>query len=53
LPAALQEDALARSVQAYVSCGQPERARAAAKRYHERFPSGRFGASVDLWLGRR
>jgi transmembrane sensor len=49
LPAALQEDALARLVQASAQAGDAAQARAAAGEYRKRFGNGRYRASVDQW----
>lgn len=49
LPAALQEDALARLVQASAQAGDSAQARSAAEEYRKRFANGRYRANVDQW----
>jgi transmembrane sensor len=53
LPAALQEDALARMVDALARGGQAAEAQRAAAQYRARFPEGRWRASVEQWAGGR
>jgi transmembrane sensor len=49
LPEALQEDALARLVQASAQAGDSLQARGAADEYRKRFANGRYRANVDQW----
>lgn len=50
-PAAIAEDALARLVEAEGAAGQLEKARADAREYQKRYPSGRRSYAVGKWLG--
>lgn len=50
-PAALAEDALARSVEAEARAGHPERARNLAQAYRERYPRGSRLGEVSQWAG--
>jgi len=49
MPAALQENASARLVEAYAKSGQTKNAQGAAQRYLERFPNGRRAEDVRRW----
>lgn len=49
MPAALQENANARLVEAYAKSGQTKHAQSAAQRYLERFPNGRRAEDVRRW----
>ncbi len=49
MPAALQENANARLVEAYAKSGQTKNAQSAAQRYLERFPNGRRAEDVRRW----
>lgn len=49
LPASLEEDALARLVEACSRAGDATKAGAHASTYRARFPAGRWRASVDGW----
>lgn len=49
MPAALQENANARLVEAYAKSGQAKSAQSAAQRYLERFPNGRRAEDVRRW----
>ena len=49
MPAALQENASARLVEAYAKSGQAKSAQNAAQRYLERFPNGRRAEDVRRW----
>ncbi len=49
MPAALQENATARLVEAYSKSGQVAEARRMAKHYLDRFPSGRRADDVRRW----
>jgi transmembrane sensor len=51
LPGALQEDALARLVEACARAGKPSVARRGAAEYRRRFPQGRWRARIDTWAG--
>lgn len=51
MPAALQENATARLVEAYAKSGQTKSAQQVAKRYLERFPNGRRAEDVRRWAG--
>jgi transmembrane sensor len=53
LPSALQEDALARLVQACARAGDRATAQATAAQYRARFPRGRWSASVQQWIATR
>jgi transmembrane sensor len=50
LPVGLQEDALARLVDACARAGEREGAEQAAEQYRKRFPNGRWRASVEQWV---
>ena len=50
LPDALAEEGAARVVEAHAKAGDIELARAAAKRYRQRFPRGSRSASVAAWI---
>jgi transmembrane sensor len=49
LPAALDEDALARLVEAHAKAGAAAQARASAATYRTRYPAGRRLADVNRW----
>jgi transmembrane sensor len=49
MPAALQENAIARLVEAYAKSGQSKEAQRTAERYLKRFPSGRRAEDVRRW----
>src|SRR5690606_2313806 len=49
LPAALQEQAYARRVEALARAGDRDAARRAAEEYRARFPAGRYLSNVDQW----
>lgn len=51
MPAALQENATARLVEAYAKSGQTKSAQQVAQRYLERFPNGRRAEDVRRWAG--
>ena len=53
LPVALQEDALARLVDACARAGEQAAAARAAEQYRQRFPNGRWRASVEQWVNTR
>lgn len=52
LPAALHEDASSRVVECYARAGRKADARAAAVRYRETFPQGRYLERVRAWASR-
>jgi transmembrane sensor len=52
MPAALQENANARLVEAYAKSGQSKSAQVAAERYLTRFPNGRRAEDVRRWAYR-
>lgn len=52
VPAGLEEDVMARLVEADVKAGNRARASAVAADYARRFPAGRRQADVDRWLAR-
>lgn len=50
VPASLEEDVMARLVEAHVRAGNGAQARAAAQRYEERYPHGAHLSRVKHWL---
>jgi len=52
VPAGLQEDVMARLVEADVKAGDRARASAVGADYARRFPAGRRQADIDRWLAR-
>jgi len=50
-PSALAEDALYRAAEAHARAGQMAAARANARSYQSRYPSGRYARDVSRWIG--
>jgi transmembrane sensor len=53
LPSSLQEDAMARTVEAHARSGNPTAAGEARERYISRFPGGPHRGAVERWAGQR